>query len=184
MNKSRPETRRYDVRTEDGRRWLGTFLITHDGLVACNTDYGSYSYWWMSTGCDDIRAFLVKIDTGYLLGKFSPHDEYDGDATEKNVRRTILRMRREGSLTKEEARKEFDRLSEHELDSETGFAFWYRDTDLGDAWEFAVYGPKPEAVAFTENVWPAFVRRLREEMANEAKATATGLARVGASGAS
>jgi hypothetical protein len=174
MNKKIPETRRYDLRTEGERsRWLGTFLVTHDGLVACNTDYGSYSYWWTSTGCDDIREFLVKIDTDYLLGKFSPRREYNGDATEKNVRSTILRMRRERSLTKDEARKEFDRLSEHEFDSETGFAFWYKDNDLGDAWEFAVYRANPEATAFAENVWPEFVRRLREEMAAEPRVEST-----------
>lgn len=167
MNKNTPETRRYDVRTEDDRRWLGTFLVTHDGLVACNTDYGSYSYWWTSTGCEDIREFLVEIDTGYLIGKFSPEREYSGDATKKNVCSTILRMRREGSLTKDEARKEFDRLVDHDLDSETGFAFWYRDTDLVDAWEIPVYRANPRVVAFSERVWPAFVKRLREEMAAE-----------------
>lgn len=171
MNRSRPETRRYDIRTEGDRRWLGTFLVTHDGLVACNTDYGSYSYWWTSTGCDDIRAFLVKINTGYLLRKFSPREEYDGEDTEKAIKEFVIRARRDGVLSCEEARAEWDLICD--LDRETGFAFWLRDTKLGtkhgfgDLWELACHRTNPEAAAFAEHVWPAFVKRLREEMEAE-----------------
>lgn len=166
MNRNTPETRRYDVRTED-RRWLGTFLVTHDGLVACNTDYGSYSYWWTSTGCDDIRTFLVRIGTGYLLNKFSPKDEHDPEGTEMSIRRTICELRRRRELTVGEAAREWDLVGACDLTSEYGFYDWVRDTKLGDSWELGRRRTCPQATAFAERVWPAFVRMLREEMAAE-----------------
>lgn len=166
MHKNTKETRRYDVRSEQGR-WLGTFLITHDGLVACNTYYGSYSYWWTSTGYDDIRRFLLKIGTDYLLGKFSPREVYDGEATEKNIRETICRCRREGALTKDEAREEWGRMMSVDIQSEFGFMEWCRDSEIGDAWELAVHRTAPQARAFADVVWPRFCLMLREEIAKE-----------------
>ncbi len=164
--------RRYDFRTTDGREWLGTFLVTDDGLVCCATDYGSYSHWWTSTGYDDIRKFLLKIDTCYLLGKFASKEEYDGDATERAIRKWICQARRDRELTKEEAREHWDTLNDNSVDNEFGFGCWLRETDIGDAWEMAVHRTSPQASAFAERVWPRFCQALRDEMAAEMNAHA------------
>lgn len=162
--------RRYDISGDEherfGRQWLGTFLVTDDGLVACNTDYGNYSYWWTSTGCADIREFLLKINTGYLLGKFAPKQEYDGATTEKEIKAYICSERRVRGLTKEEAAEEWERVR-GSVDTEVDFADWLHVTKLGDAWEFAQYRTNPQATAFAERVWPRFCDALRKEMSAE-----------------
>lgn len=161
--------RRYDVRCEEGR-WLGTFLVTHDGLVCCNTDYGDYSYWWHAFG-DDIIEFLLQINTGYLLGKVSPRDEYDGEETEKEIKRLIIQARRDGSLSQEDAREEWDLLGD--LERSEGFALWLRDTKLdsehgfGDLWELACHRVNRQAAMFAEKVWPRFCQMLRDEIQKE-----------------
>lgn len=171
MHKSTKETRRYDVRSEEGR-WLGTFIVTHDGLVCCNTDYGSYSYWWHAFG-DDIIAFLLQINTGYLLSKVSPRDEYDGDETEKAIKRLIIQARRDGDLSREDAREEWDLIGDTDLERSEGFALWLRDTRLdskhgfSDLWELARRGVNRQAAMFAERVWPRFCQMLRDEIQKE-----------------
>lgn len=177
VNKSIPETRRYDVRApNDGSftrkgAWLGTFLITHDGMVAVNSDYGTYGYWWNSTGRDDIREFLIKIDTDYLLGKIAPKQEYDPQETEKSVKRKIIELRRANRIDKEQARTERDLVSDSDFSCELGFYDWMKETKIGDAYELACYRTDRQAVAFAERVWPVFCDMLRAEMKREKEST-------------
>jgi len=185
MNKIIPEIRRYDVRmpvdewhAEKGK-WLGTFLITHDGMVAINSDYGTYGYWWSSTGRDDIREFLIQINSGYLLSKIAPEREYYGDETEKSIREYILKRRREQEYTKEQAREEWDRLEDYDLSESFGFQNWTQATEIGDAWEFGHYDSPRQAVAFTERVWPVFCDMMRAEIRAEQEERDKQLAQVG-----
>ena len=177
MDKQQPENRRYDIRAEsDGPyhrkgKWLGTFVITHDGILFVFSDYGSYSYWWGSTGASDFRSFLLELDNGYLLGKISPGSEYDPIETKKSVQQAIVRLRREMSLDAEQARVEWDLAEGADFGSELGFADWGRDTSLEDWYEYSNRRTSPQAVAFAERVWPVFCAVLRAEMTAETNRT-------------
>lgn len=173
MDKKTPKMQRYDIRADkDGPfarkgKWLGSFVITHDGILFVFSDYGSYSYWWGSTGIDDFRSFLLDVDDGYLLDKISPGEEYDPTETAKSIKQAIIRRRREMSLNAADARTEWDLACSADFGSELGFADWGRDTNFADWYEYASRRKSPQAVAFTERVWPLFCAALRAEMSAE-----------------
>jgi hypothetical protein len=173
MDKTRSELRRYDIRAiADGNgvrvgKWLGTFVVTHDGLLFVRSDYGSYSYWWGSTGTDDFREFLLELDDAYLLGKISPGDEYDPEETEKSIKQAIIRLRRDMTLNAKDARTEWEHMDRSDFSSEVGFSDWGRGTKLSDWYEYANRQTSPRATLFASRVWPLFCAALRAEMAAE-----------------
>ena len=158
--------RRYDVRTEGGA-WLAVVFLGADGFFSTVSDYGNYGHWWGSTGRDDFRDFLCGTSADYLVGKFSPEWEMDPDASEIEVKKCIIRLRREGTLTADEARAEWELLS-YVRDGDDGG--WWANTDLGKhAWPADLWLQRrsPQAVAFVEKVMPRLVLMLRAEMAAE-----------------
>jgi hypothetical protein len=158
--------RRYNVR--DDKEWLGLFVIGDDGYFSTVSGYGNYAYFWSHAG-EDFRRFLCDVDSCYLLGKLcGRRDEYDGKATVKAVKRHILEQRRSGGFDREEARKEWDILSEHsQLEAREWFGMWVGQTEIGDAPEFAVYEYPSDARWFAKRVMPAFQAMLRAELAAE-----------------
>ena len=154
--------RRYDLRDQITKRWLGTVVVSEDGFLFCHTDYGDYNYYWGDAGSDFV-GFLLKIDADYLLRKVSRRDEYDGDKTLRNIRQRICELRRSGSLTKAEAREEWNRLSEFDLDDMVGFTLWYQDTKLQDAYELIRHDWPAWAKCFAERVWPVLCAAIRAE---------------------
>lgn len=58
----------YTLRKENGC-WLGQIVITSDGMFASVTDYGNLSFAWRSTGEEDFRQFLLRLDKHYFAGK-------------------------------------------------------------------------------------------------------------------
>ena len=55
----------YTLYTENGS-WLGQVVLTIDGSFMSITDWGNYNYHWSSTGCDDFRQFILKLNTDYF----------------------------------------------------------------------------------------------------------------------
>ncbi len=168
MNKRRIETRRYDILSDAGK-WLGTFVITHDGMLSVRSEYGSYSYWWHSIEQNDFRVFLLGCDDDYLLRKLSPGEEYDGDATEKNVREWIRNAFRDGTISAAHALEFETDASGADFTSEFGMHRWLFETKMPDAHERVIRRTDPRAVLFTKRVWPKFCEDLREELAREAE---------------
>lgn len=158
---------RYDLRDEKGA-WLGCVVISDDGFFSTVSDYGNYAYWWGGAG-EEFRRFLCRLEPDYICGKLSSRHKYDGDATLRGVKRAIVAMRRRMDWTKGEAREEWDLLDEHSsLEGSEWFAIWTTHTKLGDAYEHATYVYPSDVRAFAERVWPALVKRLQAEMADEA----------------
>jgi hypothetical protein len=169
---------RYDVKDERGR-WLGTFLITADGLLTCRTDFGSYSYWWTSTGREDFREFLTEIDADYLLRKVAPVREYDAEATERAIREHIASARKDEEIDDATMTAWIESVDNapYGLSDVEGFAAWVHEHGkleprIDGAHELAVHRHPRDAAAFAERVWPPFVRMLREEIEAE-RATAS-----------
>lgn len=161
------EHRRYIVRGKRGQ-WLATVFLCADGLMTTVSDYGNYGYWWRSIGGDgDIRAFLCRVSDDYLVGKIAPQWETDPDASEAAIKQTIVRLRRAGTITADEARDEWELLS-HVRDGDTGG--WWANTSLGkhafpgDLW---CERRSPQAMAFAEHVMPRLREMLQAEMTAE-----------------
>ena len=155
---------RYVLMPESGSisGW-GFFLCDSSGMLATVSDYGSYAYKWTDWGKGDFRAFLCGLDSSYLLGKLAPRRVYDGSRSEKSIREHILYYRRAGSYTAEFGRREWELIS-HGVDSEIEAHDWYVHTQIEDAYELLVYGTEPQAVAFSERVWPRFVELVKADL--------------------
>ncbi len=169
MNTRKPETRRYDVTIGEDAKWLGTFIITHDGMLSVKSEYGSYSYWWQSTGEADFRTFLIGCDDGYVLRNLSPIEEYDGAATEKSVLDWINKSFQSGELPEAEAEALTEEATEADFTSEFGMHRWLLATKMPDPHEQVVRRTHPRAVAFIERVWPLFRLKLQQEILSEEK---------------
>lgn len=161
------EHKRYVVSGERGQ-WLATVFLGAEGVFSTVSDYGNYGYWWTGIGGDgDIRRFLCGCDAHYLTGKLAPRWDPDPDASEIEVKRCIIRLRRDGKLTAEEAREEWGLLFHVRGGDEGG---WWANTNLGEhafPSELWHYRRPPQAVAFVEKAMPRLCEMLRAELAAE-----------------
>jgi len=79
--------------------------------------------------------------------------------------------RRMGSWTRERARDEWNILNDADIDTREGFALWYQETKIEDAYELAEYGeygvPK-RALAFCQHVMPRLRAVIRADLGKAA----------------
>jgi hypothetical protein len=154
-----PEVRRYYVSTPGSFEWAEV-VITSGGFFSAVSDYGNYAFAWRGFGDRDFRRFLLgaERDTDYFTKKLQhggdgPGDVYDGPATLERIKGHILRHRRDLSWSADHARREWDILARHDVEwSEAEFGEWYRETEIGDAYEFSCHKRNPQAVAFVERI--------------------------------
>jgi len=146
----------------------GIFLLDGNTLIIYSS-FGSYGHHWSHPGAD-IRKFLLKVEKSYLLSKLCPSNWYtysrtDYDKTFQRVREEILRDRRDGGLTKEQAREEW-KLSEQILAHHEGYLWeWYEHTRLQDAHELTVMQPYPgQLEGLYRDLWPGFRAMLQEDL--------------------
>ncbi|GAB6989594.1 hypothetical protein [Paenibacillus pini] len=162
---------RYYIPSVDGVEGWGVFLLDSTGMFAAVTDYGNFAYMWpiKHTGCDDFREFFKHRDAYYVLGKCAPSNgqEYQGERTEEELRKTILRMRREDTFTEEDARKEWDLLNEVDLEYREGFHEWYQGTEFIDAHEHMVFDYTVSERAFADILFPKFCEAVANELKSE-----------------
>jgi hypothetical protein len=160
--------RRYRL-TGERDEWLADVVIADDGYFSTVSDYGDYAYWWSSAG-ECFRSFLAQIDADYLLSKVSRR-EYDGEATESAVKRHIIKLRREGRLSREAARAEWGTLAENDhVSCRDSFTLWLHglnSTELDEAYFLGKQSYPTEARMFGERVLPVLQKVLREELARE-----------------
>lgn len=176
---------RHVLRSKHG--W-GVVLMDSTGIFSAVSAWGTFGHWWSHHGHKDFREFFLEKDWArwpdYAAGKFRPQRVYDEEKTFRKIRRWILEGRREGSLSKAEARREWDHFVEvvcgqHIMDwkhvdsiSMEDFRTWYDGTGLSDASECAHYGEDPEAVGFVRTILPLLAEELRWDL--EAEACARG----------
>ena len=82
-------------------------LGEHRGKVTIEQYGSAYSYFWGSTGCDNIIDFFMSCNNDYLTNKllpYSQHSETDVEAFIRDVKKYILENRRHGAISKEETR--------------------------------------------------------------------------------
>ena len=162
MRKFKPETFCWADITI--RSWKG------GGAIDVQSDYGSYSCQWGATGRDDIREFLIGLDYGYFMGKAHPSRGYatDWDLTAEDVKRLILKDRRDGGISAEDARKCMDGANAIEW----GEAAFYEMRDYPELARFYSESDYPKRTVkqgqcngFWTVIWPEIVRVWKEEIA-------------------
>jgi hypothetical protein len=164
-----PVTRFYQVRVEKGHEWARIW-ITNDGCISIISDYGNFGYWFGSPGCE-FRKFLTRCGDDYIQNKLSMGEEQlDQQATERAAKRLVLTNRRDKSLSREQARDEWDAVCAVEWDSEYSRCKWYfEETKLVDygACEVLQYRTPMRVQMFVKLLWPLFVAALKAELAAE-----------------
>jgi len=130
--------------------------------LGIESSYGGYSYAWSVPGCD-FRHFLADLDLSYVLGKMVGRDEeFDGDATVRDIRTDIVRLRLARKITAEVARYEWP-TSEFEHVGE--FYDWCNGTKVFREDTHYYYKSAPgqrarEFAALYEKFWPVLAKEL------------------------
>lgn len=160
------------VRDADRFGWCDLRFDDRRGFVSIASDFGHWTYHWMPQHRhDSLGHFLGRIDRGYAGGKFlgAGLGELDREATVKKICRHILEMRREGALTREQARDEWELTGVAEESLER----WYYETSISDAYELAAYRESPAWAGFWERLWEPLIQPvLREWPEDKAEAEA------------
>lgn len=150
-------------------------LVTDDGMIAIESGFGGWTYWWSggptAWGHPDFRKLLLRINSHYVTGALSRGcRHYDGDATERAIKRYICEQRRTQSLNAAKARDEWDRLHFWgAVGDEQSFALWCEHTELLDEpWREGVYTVAPQLARCIELFWPLLQAGIRSELAAEA----------------
>lgn len=83
------------------------------GEITIVSSWGTYAYAWWGTDKADFRDFILAMrrDTDYLFRKLGGRSIFDGEATEREIKSRILAARKQGLITAEQARDEWE-LSE------------------------------------------------------------------------
>ena len=157
-----PILRRYVLKSDPpGHGGWAVFVIGSDGYFSTVSDYGNYSFIWRDPGCE-FRRFLTQLEGDYFLSKVSTRNQFNEDKTRENVKDAILQLRRDGTLSRERAREEWEGLPSFESPSD--FQDWLNHTELSDAWEYAHISYPALAQGFVNRVLPRFQALLRAEL--------------------
>ena len=87
-------------------------VVTENGMFAVTSDYGDYVYRWpwggysCNQGC--FRKFLLGVGNDYLLSKIAKQTVLQINQTVREVKREIIRCRRHGNFTQDQARSEWE----------------------------------------------------------------------------
>jgi hypothetical protein len=176
---------RYDVHGPHGM-WA---IVTLDprGVFQAVSDVGDYAYaGWGHHGCESFKHFLVGLrDHDYFLSKVTRERgrEFAFDKTVKEIRHRIVDGRRDGGLTRRQARDAWDDLEEiagdHTYDA-TYFVHLVMERDalyhaLGDdpceiprCEEWSAWGVRFFNEIFREQLVPALKAELEAEAAHAA----------------
>jgi len=169
ITKSQAEV--YTIRFKEHRDWwIQAVIIENRGYLALNTSHGDWSYTWSSPGCP-FKEFLTQIDDCYLTKKLGrQQDRFNGEESFKRIKKDVLRLRRDLEITCEVARNVWDSLGSMDCSSEVNY--WrsldempiifqqiYDYCDVPCVKEF-----DPSLKLFVKDMWPAFVKVLKNEL--------------------
>lgn len=155
---SAPVTYLYRVRD---RKWgWARAWVTSDGCLTIMSDWGNYAYWWFGDNGDH-RDFLASCGVDYIENKLAGgKSEIDHDATVAGIKERICRRRREGGLSREEARDEWELLQGVDFESERDMWHWYDNTELDDAAEVLCHRHPLQLQMFMRRCWPLLVAEM------------------------
>lgn len=156
-----PLTYFYHVRD---RQWgWARAWVTSDGCLTIMSDWGNYAYWWFGDNGDH-RRFLASCGVDYIENKLAGGKmEIDADATVRGIKDRIARRRREGGLSRAEARAEWELVDGVDFESERDMWVWYDATELDDACEVLCHRRPLQLQMFMRHCWPLLVVEMRAD---------------------
>jgi hypothetical protein len=170
---------RYTIRSRgDGCHWWADITVSSDGFLNIQSDYGSYHYKWGSFG-DSFNNFLITCSPSYVCNKFSydTPDVFDEEETIKVFLREILDKRKQRDLSETDARECWDLVEEiHGCSNENEYTtFISTHTNIllsklyNDDWSSIplIKVTNYQLSAFMKEVWPEFVKILKQEQPAE-----------------
>jgi len=148
-----------------GEGW-GKFVIDDTGYFSVVSDYGNYAFQWSAFG-DNFKEFLTRLDSSYLMGKLEGSCRwFDREATALSFGREIINLRKEKTITKEEARDMWDEIEAHSDEREFGDFVGDHWKHFQDGYYLLQYDHSPQMRGFAERLYPRFVEELKKEIAN------------------
>lgn len=154
--------------------WAKIMIDENAWMFSCISDCGNFSYRWPSESHITFKKFLTQIDTGYLLRKIEPFPtKFNQEATFKNLVRALIEQRREGNITKEQAREDMNVIKEFEFDGSEDLLMerllYHTKTFSGDyEWtaNLMVKEHTPGAITFVKDIFPLLQEVLKIEVAS------------------
>lgn len=163
---------RYTLREKS---WWADIIVSQDGFVNIQSDYGDYHYRWGSFG-DDIKRFLIGCDKSYLYNKFGgllPR-VFNQKESIQRIQKDILEYRRTNSFNAESCREFWDITESFNPNHISSTEEWSRvvsDSGLSRLYEYDVSSipcvteDNYQLTAFLTIIWPEFIKVLRNETA-------------------
>lgn len=150
------------------------FTIDDTGMFNCQSSFGDYAYHWNAFG-DNFKEFLCGIDSGYLFRKLCNEDYFDFNKYVEDSKKEILKLRKEGDLTKEQARELLE-FFDNGLEDYSSFDMTchqvFGNSLLNELYCNEVYYSDfcpekdydPSQKAFILEIYPKFVEILKKEL--------------------
>lgn len=156
--------------------WAKIIIDDSSWMFSCISDAGNFSYRWPSERHRTFKKFLTQIDMGYLMRKIEPRAKnFDYELTIKELKNSIFEQRRENNITKEQAKKDFEALKYLEYENSPDLIMYQLientkifSDDYSWTADKMVYNHSPEAISFTEVVFPILQEALKTELGNDA----------------
>lgn len=159
---------------KDGyNRGYAHFTLVHDlGIVHAQTDWGDYCHRWGSIGKESLEAFLLDLNSYYVGIKFcgSPK-ELDDEAIKKEIKREILKLRREGKIESDIARECYDDCVDMDLECSADTYFATFPTSIYDHIYDGDHSNIPFHRKYTgwqhvfiNDIFPTFQKYLKEQV--------------------
>jgi len=177
MRVTKSQVELYEVRSGKGSLGWGNITLKcgdQSVEVVATSDYGTFDFYWSHCGGDP-KEFLCKLDFQYAMKKLTSGDLYipNPDGYENEIKERIIESRKEGRLTKEEAKTAWDEMLLILEEYCSGDLFY--NALYNHQLFYKVFGdydylpsstiPNPRAVDFFNEIWKPFTSYLREEKA-------------------
>ncbi len=157
---------RYLIRV--GGEWAYIYVDEANGVFTSYSSFGNYAYQWRSIGGRTLKAFLSGLDFDYFMGKTRrDYRRFDYDATVEGIKEYIVDGRRQGSLTKDEARaawRDLEDISDENSSDRFFDAFCWSKPLMhvygSDICDIARERPDPDSRGFWQKIWPEFLKKI------------------------
>jgi hypothetical protein len=164
----------HDERTSNQARiTLLQERLSH-GEITVVSSWGNYAYAWWGTGKEDFRDFILAMrrDTDYLFGKLGGRNVFDGELTEREIKRRILEARRSREIDNETARDEWDICGA--FDSVDDWKEWLERTFYFQPCPYELYFTRPDPAVWQLCEWllPRLAAAIEREKQQETEACA------------
>lgn len=150
------------------------------GEILIHSAFGSWANSW-SACANPFKSFLCRCDFDYVFTKFMGHElrKHDGDASLKQLRKSLLDSRKTGSFDRADARELWDALDELRSELEDrDIHSWVESLSrisqdsqsrdirsfLEEPWNLATTSYDVSALGFWRDIWPTLRNTLLAEV--------------------